>query len=85
MSDRWAWSDHIPSGYDDMSGYGQVSCCCGWLSDVDKLGWVEHIQAKDAELRYIGGVLHDRECNGVVCAERVVGECIAERVGLPSD
>lgn len=45
MSDAWEWSDHIPSGFDDMSGYGHVSCSCGWDSSDEKLGWVEHIEA----------------------------------------
>ncbi len=42
----WDWSDHIPSGYDDQAGYGQVSCSCGWDSSDGKLGWVEHIRER---------------------------------------
>lgn len=38
------WRDHIPSGYEDMTGYGQVSCSCGWDSG-GKLGWIAHIDA----------------------------------------
>ena len=36
--------DHVPSGYEDMVGYGQVSCSCGWMSDVDKTSWSEHLR-----------------------------------------
>ena len=46
-ADREEWRDHIPSGYEDTSGYGQVSCSCGWDSG-NKLGWEEHIDAAEA-------------------------------------
>lgn len=39
------WRDHLPSGYEDIAGYGQVSCLCGWDSSAEKLGWEEHIDA----------------------------------------
>jgi hypothetical protein len=45
VAETWDWSDHWPSGYDDMTGYGQVSCCCGWDSSDEKPDWVEHIKA----------------------------------------
>jgi hypothetical protein len=46
VTEHWDWSDHIPSGYEDMTGYGQVSCSCGWTSEEPMvIGWVEHIRA----------------------------------------
>ena len=38
------WRNHIPSGYTDQAGYGQVHCSCGWDSS-DVLGWEQHINA----------------------------------------
>ena len=43
-AEREEWRDHIPSGFEDMTGYGQVSCSCGWDS-TDVLGWEQHINA----------------------------------------
>lgn len=47
--DEAEWRDHIPSGYEDQSGYGHVSCSCGWDSSDQKaawtIGWLEHIDA----------------------------------------
>jgi hypothetical protein len=39
-----AIGDHVPSGYEDQTGYGQVSCSCGWDSS-DKRGWEDHVLA----------------------------------------
>lgn len=45
---RTAIGDHVPSGHEDMSGYGQVTCSCGeWDSSEQYkkgyLSWPEHI------------------------------------------
>jgi hypothetical protein len=46
---RDALANHIPSAYQDQSGYDHVTCTCGWEDDDNpRVGWVEHIRAAEA-------------------------------------
>jgi hypothetical protein len=54
-------ADHIPSGYTDMGGYGQVSCSCGWDSDQDKTDWLGHLPASLADSRVAEVILEAME------------------------